>query len=140
MKNKITLISGHSGVGKSSLLNSMHPVLDLKTDEVSKMTGKGKHATTFAEMLGLPFGGSIIDTPGIKEFGIVELMAEEVSQYFPEMRTLLGQCRFKDCLHVNEPGCVIKEGLEKNTIHISRYKSYLSIIDELQNLNSWEIK
>ncbi len=127
--HKITLLSGHSGVGKSSLINAIEPGLNLKVGKISYKHLKGKHTTTYAELLPLSFGGHIIDTPGIKEFGIVDMDKFEVSHYFPEMRKHLGQCKFNNCLHINEPECKVLEALNKGEIACSRYKSYLSIIE-----------
>src|SRR5579872_3536972 len=112
----IGLLSGHSGVGKSSFLNALFPALDLKTQEVSGWSGKGIHTTTFAEMFDLPGGGRIIDTPGMREFGLVDITREELSGYFPEMRALAGQCQFNNCLHQEEPGCVVKRAVEEGKI------------------------
>lgn len=128
--NKITLLSGHSGVGKSSIINAIQPHLNLKVGKVSFKHLKGKHTTTYAELLPLNFGGFIIDTPGIKEFGLVNMDKYEVSHYFPEMRRYLGQCKFNNCLHINEPGCKVLQALENGEITQSRYKSYLSILDD----------
>jgi len=128
--NKITLLSGHSGVGKSSIINAIQPHLNLKVGKVSFKHLKGKHTTTYAELLPLDFGGFIIDTPGIKEFGLVNMDKYEVSHYFPEMRRYLGQCKFNNCLHINEPGCKVLQALENGEITQSRYKSYLSILDD----------
>lgn len=130
IKNKITLLSGHSGVGKSSLINAIQPHLNLKTGKVSYKHLKGKHTTTYAELLPLDFGGFIIDTPGIKEFGIVNMDKYEVSHYFPEMRKYLGQCKYNNCLHINEPECKVLEALNKGEIAYSRYKNYLSILED----------
>ncbi|HPQ07911.1 MAG TPA: ribosome small subunit-dependent GTPase A [Bacteroidia bacterium] len=130
LKNKISLISGHSGVGKSSIINAIQPDLKLKVGKVSYKHLKGKHTTTYAELLPLSFGGFVIDTPGIKEFGIVNMDKYEISHYFPEMRKFLGQCKFNNCLHLNEPGCKVLEALENKEISYSRYKSYLSILDD----------
>jgi len=130
LKNKITLISGHSGVGKSSIINAIQPGLNLKVGKVSYKHLKGKHTTTYAQLLPLSFGGFVIDTPGIKEFGIVNMDKFEISHYFPEMRKYLGQCKFNNCLHLNEPGCKVLEALENNEISYSRYKSYLSILED----------
>jgi ribosome biogenesis GTPase len=105
LRDKISLLSGHSGVGKSSFLNALFPVLGLKTQDVSGWSGKGIHTTTFAEMFDLPEGGRIIDTPGMREFGLVDISKAELSGYFPEMRALAGQCQFNNCLHLEEPGC-----------------------------------
>jgi len=128
--NKITLLSGHSGVGKSSIINAIQPHLNLKVGKISFKHLKGKHTTTYAELLPLNFGGFIIDTPGIKEFGLVNMDKYEVSHYFPEMRRYLGQCKFNNCLHINEPGCKVLQALENGEITQSRYKSYLSILDD----------
>jgi len=132
MRSKTTLVAGHSGSGKSTFINSLHPRLNLKTDNLAKHTAKGKHTTTFAEMFELPFGGRIIDTPGVKEFGIIDLEAAEASHYFIEMRDRLSGCRFHNCLHLNEPGCAIIEAVEAGEIAESRYKSYVRIVEELE--------
>ena len=130
LENKTTLLSGHSGVGKSTLINAIHPDLDLKTSVISKSTQKGMHATTYAEMFALPFSGYIIDTPGIKEFGILDLEPEEVSHYFPEMLPLIGECKFNNCLHLDEPSCVVKEALDQGSICRERYKNYRNIVED----------
>jgi ribosome biogenesis GTPase len=132
LQNKTTLISGHSGVGKTSLLNLLLPNSQLKTGEISGWSGKGQHTTTFAEMYDLPGGGRIIDTPGMKEFGLVDLSKQEVSHYFPEMREKLVNCQFNNCLHVNEPGCAVKEAVMKGEIHEERFASYLTILDSIE--------
>ena len=132
LKNKITLISGHSGVGKSSLLNLIFPELQLKTQDISGWSGKGLHTTTFAEVFDLPFGGSIIDTPGMREFGLVDVTRQELSHYFPEMRVRLVDCQFNNCLHINEPGCAIKEAVANGEIHEDRYVSYVNILDSIE--------
>lgn len=131
LKDKITLVSGHSGVGKSTLINALHPALDLRTGEISDVHEKGKHTTTFAEMFQLPFGGSIIDTPGIKEFGMVDMDKDEVSHYFPEMFAESAKCKFNNCKHLNEPGCAVKTAVLEGRIPESRYSSYISIVDSL---------
>lgn len=131
MKGKISLLAGHSGVGKSTLINKIDPALQLKTAAVASYNQKGRHTTTFAEMFELPFGGFIIDTPGIKEFGVLDFEATEVAQYFPEMEKHMHACRFNNCLHINEPGCAVKVALETGDIAMSRYENYLSIIHEL---------
>jgi len=128
LKNKKSLISGHSGVGKSSLVNLIAPDLELKTGDISDFSLKGKHTTTFAEMFELEPDTFIIDTPGIKELGIFDMEEEEISHYFPEMRELLGHCRFHNCKHFNEPGCSIIQQVEKGSIALSRYESYLSML------------
>jgi len=131
LANKTTLISGHSGVGKSSLLNVILPMLDLKTQGISGWSGKGQHTTTFAEMFDLPGGGRIIDTPGMREFGLVDIEKQEVSHYFPEMRERLNDCQFNNCLHVNEPGCAIQEAVANGEITEDRYVSYVNILDSI---------
>lgn len=130
--NKTTLISGHSGVGKSSLLNCILPDLALKTQVISGWSGKGQHTTTFAEMHDLPGGGRIIDTPGMREFGLVDLTRQEVSHYFPEMRDRLNDCQFNNCLHADEPGCAIKGAVENGTISADRYVSYVNILGSIE--------
>jgi len=127
LKNKVTLISGHSGVGKSSMINALLPDLELRTSEVSEWSDKGTHTTTFAEMFELPQGGFIIDTPGIRELGIIDIEKHELGRYFPEIRALMPYCRFNNCRHINEPGCAVLEALENEEIELSRYESYLSI-------------
>jgi len=131
LKDKTTLFSGHSGVGKSTLINYFIPEKNLRVQEVSGWSGKGQHTTTFAEMFDLPDGGSIIDTPGVKEFGIVDMEREELSHYFPEMRSLLSQCRFNNCIHINEPGCAVKAAVAQGSVSIERYDSYLAILESL---------
>lgn len=132
IKNKTTLFSGHSGVGKSTLINHLLPGLDLKTQEVSGWSGKGQHTTTFAQMFDMPGGGKIIDTPGVKEFGLIDLEREELSHYFPEMKALLSKCKFNNCLHVNEPGCAVKEAVFNKQIAEERYLSYLGILEGIE--------
>lgn len=129
MKDKVSMFSGHSGVGKSTLINAVDPELDLKTAETSLQHQQGQHTTTFAEMFPLPFGGYIIDTPGIKGFGVVEFEKYDIGDYFPEFFALKHNCKFNDCLHVNEPDCAIKMALEKGDIAESRYISYLQLIE-----------
>lgn len=129
LDQKTTLLSGHSGVGKSSLVNAIAPNLNLRTNEVSTFANKGVHTTTFAEMFELAPDTYIIDTPGIKELGLVDMAKEEISHYFPEMRSRLNQCRFNNCLHVNEPGCAVKAAVGAGDIAESRYMSYLSMLD-----------
>ncbi|MBX9449768.1 MAG: ribosome small subunit-dependent GTPase A [Taibaiella sp.] len=131
LKGKSSLLSGHSGVGKSSIINLLNAKQQIKVREVSEWSGKGKHTTTFAEMMDLPFGGQIIDTPGVKEFGIVNIEREELAHYFPEMRTKIPACRFNNCMHLNEPGCAIKAGTEDGSVAIERYESYISILDSI---------
>ncbi|CAG4989765.1 Small ribosomal subunit biogenesis GTPase RsgA [Dyadobacter sp. CECT 9275] len=128
MKGKTSLLSGHSGVGKSTLVNAIAPGLELKTQEVSTFANKGVHTTTFAEMFELGEGTFIIDSPGIKELGLADMKPDEISHYFPEMRALLNQCRFNNCQHINEPGCSVKEAVAEGAIAFSRYESYLSMV------------
>jgi ribosome biogenesis GTPase len=132
LKDKTTLISGHSGVGKSSLLNVVFPDMQLKTGEVSGWSGKGQHTTTFAEMFDLPFGGRIIDTPGMREFGLVDINRQELSHYFPEMRGRINDCQFNNCLHINEPGCAIKAAVDQGEIYPDRYVSYINILGSIE--------
>ena len=131
LKNKTSLLSGHSGVGKSTFINAVFPALELKTLEVSSWSGKGMHSTTFAEMFDLPFGGRIIDTPGIRELGLVDIMKTELSGYFPEMKKVLGNCQFNNCVHMNEPGCAVKDAVLSGEIAEERYISYCSILDSI---------
>lgn len=131
LKNKTTLLSGHSGVGKSTFINFILPEKEIKTQDVSEWSGKGMHTTTFAEMFDLPDGGRIIDTPGIRELGLVDIPKEELAHYFPEMRELMSQCKFNNCIHVEEPGCAVKAAVEKGAINIERYFSYRNILDTI---------
>ena len=130
MTAKVTLLSGHSGVGKSTLVNVIDPDLDLVTQQVSEAHNKGMHTTTFAEMYPLHFGGFIIDTPGIKGFGLVDVSEFELADYFPEILRLKGQCKFHNCKHVNEPKCAVKDAVAVDEIHPVRYNSYLSILED----------
>ena len=132
LKDKTTLLSGHSGVGKSSLLNVLFPGMNRKTQDVSGWSGKGQHTTTFAEMFDLPQGGKIIDTPGMREFGIVDLSKQELSHYFPEMKNRIQNCQFNNCIHSNEPGCAIKDAVNQGLIHEDRYVSYRTILDSFE--------
>jgi ribosome biogenesis GTPase len=127
LKNKVTLFSGHSGVGKSTLINQLIPNLNLKTSEISEAHAKGTHTTTFAEMHQLPEGGFIIDTPGIREFGVLEFDPAEVSHYFPELFSLSKNCKFSNCTHISEKNCAVLKALDEGVIKESRYASYLSI-------------
>lgn len=160
LRGRISLLSGHSGVGKSSFLNAIFPALQRKTQDVSGWSGKGIHTTTFAEMFDLPPvaaetptsadaeasalaaaeapaepDGRIIDTPGMREFGLVDISRQELSGYFPEMRALAGQCQFNNCLHMEEPGCVVKEAVSKEMINMDRYVSYCTILDSIEENN-----
>jgi ribosome biogenesis GTPase len=132
LKDKVSLLSGHSGVGKSSFINMLFPELSLKTQDVSGWSGKGLHTTTFAEMFDLPFGGKIIDTPGIRELGLVDISKQELSHFFPEMRALLNECQFNNCLHINEPGCAVKKAMLSGKIHVERYISYCNILESIE--------
>ncbi len=129
MKHKVSVFSGHSGVGKSTLVNAIEPALNLKTKEISDQHLQGRHTTTFAEMYDLSFGAKIIDTPGIKGFGMVEIDTEELAGYYPEFFKLKGNCKFNNCMHLEEPKCAVKEALENDEIAWSRYKSYLQILE-----------
>jgi ribosome biogenesis GTPase len=131
LKDKITLLSGHSGVGKSSFINIIFPELKLKTQDVSGWSGKGLHTTTFAEMFDLSFGGQVIDTPGIREMGLVDISKQELAHYFPEMRAVMNDCRFNNCMHLDEPGCAVKNAVNEGRIHAERYISYLNIRDTI---------
>lgn len=129
MKGKTTMFSGHSGVGKSTLINAIEPSLNLKTAEISRQHKQGQHTTTFAEMFELSFGGFIIDTPGIKGFGVVDFKPEEITDYFPEFFKLKSKCKFNNCLHINEPICAIKDAVENGDIAHSRYNSYVQMVE-----------
>jgi ribosome biogenesis GTPase len=130
LKDKTTLLSGNSGTGKSTLINTVNPGLNLKTAEISHYSYAGKHTTTFAEMFDLDFGGRIIDTPGIKGFGMTGMTQEDVSHNFPEMFRHLSRCKFYNCTHTHEPGCAVKEAVDRGEISPSRYHSYISIISD----------
>ncbi len=141
MKGKVSMFSGHSGVGKTTLVNAIEPGLNLKTKEISDQHKQGQHTTTFAEMFDLSFGAKIIDTPGIKGFGVVDMDKEELGDYFPEFFALKQDCKFNNCIHVNEPRCAVKDALEEEEISWSRYKSYLQIIEgeeEHYRTDVWE--
>ena len=129
MQGKTCLVSGHSGVGKSTLINAISPNLQLRTASISEQHQQGQHTTTFAEMFDLDFGGQIIDTPGIKGFGVVDIDKQELGDYFPEFFSLKHQCKFNNCLHIDEPHCAIKEALEQEEISWTRYKSYQQILN-----------
>lgn len=132
LAGKVTLVSGHSGVGKSTFINALLPEAAIRTKDVSGWSGKGQHTTTFAEMYDLPFGGKIIDTPGMREFGLVDVEQSELSGYFPEMRARLNDCQFNNCLHINEPGCAIKEAVVQGEIDEDRYVSYYNILESIE--------
>lgn len=135
LKNNTTLVYGHSGTGKSTFINYLLPHLGIRTKEVSNWSGKGMHTTTYAEMHDLSFGGRIIDTPGIREFALTNMERAELSHYFPEMRNLLQQCRFNNCLHIEEPGCAVKEAVEEGKIYMERYLSYYNILESIPENN-----
>jgi ribosome biogenesis GTPase len=128
MTGKVSMFSGHSGVGKSTLINKIEPQLDIKTAEISSQHLQGQHTTTFAEMFDLTFNAKIIDTPGIKGFGIFDMEASEIGDYFPEFFQLKRDCKFNNCIHMDEPKCAVKEALEEGTVSWSRYRSYVQMI------------
>ncbi len=141
LKDKTTLIAGHSGVGKSTLVNAIEPKLDLRIGDISTAHSKGMHTTTFAELFPLSFGGNIIDSPGIKELGLVEMKKEEVGHYFPEILKRMNDCKFNNCKHVNEPHCAILKAVEEGEISPERYQSYLGILNgEEMDWKEWEIR
>jgi ribosome biogenesis GTPase len=129
MTNKTNVFSGHSGVGKSTIINTIQPGIDLKTGEISEAHFSGKHTTTNSEMYELDFGGYIIDTPGIKGFGVLEMEKEEISHYFPEIFRLLNECQYYNCTHTHEPHCAVKKSVEEGNIALSRYNSYLGLLE-----------
>ncbi|MFB9055854.1 ribosome small subunit-dependent GTPase A [Mariniflexile ostreae] len=145
MRGKVSMFSGHSGVGKSTLVNAIEPTLDLKTKEISMQHMQGQHTTTFAEMFDLHYenadGARIIDTPGIKGFGVVDMDKEEVGDYFPEIFALKQNCKFNNCMHMQEPDCAVKKALDADEISFSRYRSYLQIVageDEHYRTEDWD--
>ncbi|MBS1624460.1 MAG: ribosome small subunit-dependent GTPase A [Bacteroidetes bacterium] len=139
LRNKTTLVAGHSGVGKSSLLNKLDPRLELRTTDISRITGKGMHTTTFAEMHFTDFGAQIIDTPGVREFGLMHFLPEEISHYYVEMRQYIPLCRFNNCMHDNEPGCAVRQAYLDGKIAEDRYINYLTIMaDYKANYKHWE--
>ena len=139
LKDKTTLIAGHSGVGKSTLMNAIQPNLNIRTEEISKIHAKGMHTTTFAEMHFLDFGGRVIDTPGIKELGILDFKTEEISHYFVEMRAVLNNCKFNNCMHEKEPGCAVRQAYYDGKISEERYVNYLGILTDYRaNYKHWE--
>ena len=143
MKDKTSMFAGHSGVGKSTLINLLEPQLEIKTAEISEQHLQGQHTTTFAEMHDLSFGARIIDTPGIKGFGIVDMEAAEIGDYFPEFFALKGDCKFNNCLHLDEPKCAVKVALENDEVSWSRYKSYVQMVtgdDDTYRIDNYEEK
>ena len=130
MKDKINLLSGNSGVGKTTLLNLFNPALNLKTEEISDYHKQGKHITTFLEMHPMPFGGYIIDTPGIRGFGVIDMARSEIYHFFPEIFRKSKECRFYNCLHLEEPGCAVRSSVENGEIDHLRYRSYLNILED----------
>jgi len=140
MQDKVSLFSGHSGVGKSAIVNAIDTALNLKVGEISQFHSKGKHTTTFAQMFPLSQGGFIIDTPGIKEFGLIQYSKEEIRDYFPEIRTYNNRCRFNNCCHINEPNCAVKKAVEEGLIPSSRYQNYLAILEaDDMKLADWQL-
>ncbi len=135
LKNKTSVVSGHSGVGKSTMLNTIEPTLNLKTSIISEMHEQGKHTTTFAEMFDLSFGGYIIDTPGVKAFGLIDFDKADLSHYFLEMRAILDNCQYSNCQHINEPKCAVKDAVAKNEIADFRYNNYLSMYNDDEEEN-----
>lgn len=135
LRGKVTLVAGHSGVGKSTLINAIDPALDLDTQEVSEASDKGQHTTTFAEMFELKGHEPtfIIDTPGVKGFGLVDMTPDEIVDQFPELFKLKGECRFNDCKHMNEPGCAVQRAVEDGTVATSRYKSYVDMVNGVED-------
>ena len=141
MKDKINLFAGHSGVGKSELINKIEPGLSIQIGEISKVHNKGKHTTTFAEMHELSFGGYIIDTPGIKEFGLIDFYKEELFHYFPEIFRISSECQFHNCTHEHEPNCAVIRAVEEGIISETRYKNYINILtDSDMDINEWELR
>jgi ribosome biogenesis GTPase len=141
MEGKVSMFAGHSGVGKSTLVNAIEPSLDLKTKAISEQHSQGQHTTTFAEMFDLSFDAKIIDTPGIKGFGVVDMEREEVGDYFPEFFALKQECKFNNCIHLNEPKCAVKQALENDEVSYSRYRSYVQILegeDEHYRTDNWD--
>ncbi|MFZ4784229.1 MAG: ribosome small subunit-dependent GTPase A [Flavobacteriales bacterium] len=137
MKDKVCLLSGHSGTGKSSIVNLLIPGKDLRIGDISESSNKGQHTTTFAEMHALPFGGYIVDTPGIKGFGLVDIPKDELHHYFKEFFALLPECKFNNCKHINEPGCAVVRAVESGDISATRYRSYLSMIEDEDERSSY---
>lgn len=141
MKNKVALFSGHSGVGKSAIVNTIDPSLNLRIGEISTVHQKGRHTTTFAQMFPIENGGFIVDTPGIKEFGLIQYTKEEIRDYFPDIRKYNNMCRFSNCTHTNEPNCKVIEAVRNGDIALSRYNNYLAILnDDDLKIEDWKLK
>lgn len=134
IKDKVSVFFGHSGSGKSTLVNAMQPSLDLKTSEISSTHLKGKHTTTFAQMHFWDFGGSVIDTPGVREFAMIDVLKEEIQHYFPEIFRIGRKCKFHNCMHINEPKCAVLENIESGEIEESRYMTYLKLMEEAEEM------
>jgi ribosome small subunit-dependent GTPase A len=130
MKDKINLLAGNSGVGKTTLINALNPALDLKTEAISDYHKQGKHITTFPEMHPMPFGGFVIDSPGIRGFGVIDMARNEIYHFFPEIFRISKKCRFYNCLHLDEPGCAVRAAVEEGTIDSLRYRSYINILED----------
>jgi ribosome small subunit-dependent GTPase A len=130
MKDKINLLAGNSGVGKTTLINALNPALDLKTEPISDYHKQGKHITTFPEMHPMPFGGFVIDSPGIRGFGVIDMARNEIYHFFPEIFRISKECRFYNCLHLDEPGCAVRAAVEEGTIDSLRYRSYINILED----------
>ncbi len=140
ISGNVCLFSGHSGTGKSAIITAIDPTLNLRTGDISKVHNKGKHTTTFAEMFPLA-DGYMVDTPGIKEFGLIQYSKEEVRDYFPELRAFNNRCKFDDCSHTHEPGCLVQEAVENGEIAMSRYLNYLAILEaDDMKLADWELR
>jgi ribosome biogenesis GTPase / thiamine phosphate phosphatase len=130
LRDKTTVLSGNSGVGKSSMINAIDSTLELKTKEVSKSHRKGQHTTTYAELYPLAFGGNIIDTPGVKAFGLLDMQDDNIGHYFPEMRNLMHLCQYNNCTHLHEPNCAVMEAVAEGIIHVKRYESYIAMVED----------
>ena len=136
LKDKVSVFFGHSGSGKSTLVNALQPELNLKTSEISETHLKGKHTTTFAQMHFWDFGGSVIDTPGVREFAMIDVEKEEIQHYFPEIFSIGRSCKFHNCMHINEPKCAVLDSLESGEIEESRYITYLKLMEEAEENSS----
>lgn len=136
IKDKVSVFFGHSGSGKSTLVNALQPALNIKTSEISEKLLKGKHTTTFAQMHFWDFGGSVIDTPGVREFAMIDVQKEEIQHYFPEIFRIGRDCKFHNCMHINEPKCAVLAGLESGKIEESRYMNYLKLMEEAEEINA----